>query len=258
MHHCHHHNNPVIDLSFLGISEPGLILTMFVTGLAGSFTHCIGMCGPIAIGQMSIRLMHTPKEKMTQWNKIQCSLALPYYIGKALTYSILALVALELSENFKDSKGFLYVGLFLMIVTGLLFIKAGLSKTFFFMELDKDNLLNKVLNKVNNFISNNTKKLSANPKGIKGWLLGMILGLIPCGLVYASIVTVVSNSDSMWLAGSAMFAFGLGTIPGLFMVAYLGQQILSRWKKPFNILYSITMFFNAYLILSYALRFIKF
>ncbi|AEI89452.1 hypothetical protein midi_01176 [Candidatus Midichloria mitochondrii IricVA] len=57
---------------------------MFVTGIVGSFTHCIGMCGPIAISQMSMRLMNLPKEKMTQKNKVLCAASIPYYIGKKL------------------------------------------------------------------------------------------------------------------------------------------------------------------------------
>jgi hypothetical protein len=39
------------------IAEPsgglaGLSLALFLAGLAGSFTHCVGMCGPFVIAQV--------------------------------------------------------------------------------------------------------------------------------------------------------------------------------------------------------------
>ena len=61
-HHSHESQNVfvqyILDSDILGISGISIICAMFIYGIIGSFTHCIGMCGPIALGQMNMRLMH--------------------------------------------------------------------------------------------------------------------------------------------------------------------------------------------------------
>ncbi|AIF81928.1 hypothetical protein I862_06870 [endosymbiont of Acanthamoeba sp. UWC8] len=254
MAHCeHHHNHSSFNineiLSFLGLDAggEGLILTLFLTGLAASFTHCIGMCGPIALTQMSMRLMHLPKEKMQEKYKLNAALSLPYYFGKAFTYVVLMLIAMIFSKSIKNIPYIKWAALILLMITALLFIKSGITKTFQLFDLKLP-----FKNKLDNFFAGKVSKLNLSPFGFKGLIMGMILGLIPCGIVYASIITVISRTDSYFTATIAMFMFGLATIPGLFLVSYLGGQILSSKKAIFNSLYSLMMFVNAYLIISYA------
>lgn len=255
MAHCNHHHaakssfnfDEMLGLLGLDADGSGLILTLFLTGLAASFTHCIGMCGPIALTQMSMRLMHLPKEKMQEKYKLSAALSLPYYFGKAFTYVILMLTAMIFSKSIKNIPYIKWVALSLLIITALLFIKSGLTKTFqlFSFELP-------FKTKLDNFITRSINKLNLSPYGFKGFIMGMILGLIPCGIVYASIITIISKAESYFIAVSAMFMFGLATLPGLFLVSYLGSHILNSKRTIFNSLYSLMMFVNAYLIISYA------
>lgn len=258
MAHCEHHHhaepttiNEIIQFLGLEVSSGGLILTLFLTGIAASFTHCIGMCGPIALSQMSMRLMHLPKEKMYERYKISCALSLPYYLGKAFTYVILMLIAMVFSKSIKGLP-YIKLGAFLLlIIVALLFIKAGFTKTFQLFGFDlpyKANLNNLVINKVS--------KLNLSPYGLQGFLMGLVLGLIPCGIVYASIVTIISSTNNYFIAILAMFMFGIATIPGLFLVSYLGEHILKTKKFLFSLLYSLMMFANGYLLISYAIKLI--
>jgi sulfite exporter TauE/SafE len=65
--------------------------------------------------------------------------------------------------------------------------------------------------------------------GGKGYLLGVLLGFIPCGLLYGALTAAASTGDP--LAGAfGMGAFVLGTIPTLFAVALLGHFAGQRWR----------------------------
>jgi sulfite exporter TauE/SafE len=61
-------------------------------------------------------------------------------------------------------------------------------------------------------------------------LIGLLNGLLPCGLVYIALSgALVSEtlSGSVWF----MFLFGLGTMPYLFLITYFGQAIRGRVYK---------------------------
>jgi hypothetical protein len=254
---CHHGHAPTNDtlsnadilLNNLGINfdGAGLIVTLFLMGLAASFTHCLSMCGPIAVAQMSLRLMHLPKEKMTEFNKFKCALSLPYYLGKASTYSLLAVIGLKASEALTDIPYIKYITVILLVMTALIFIRAGIKRTFEAFSIGLP-----FKKKLDNFITNKFTSLGLNPFGFKGFLMGMVLGLLPCGIVYASMVTIISSTSNYFIAAIAMFMFGIATTPGLLLVSYVGEQLIYRNKKLFNILFTILMFFNAYLLLYYA------
>ncbi len=259
MAHCDHHQhdhslsilNEFIQALGFDAGSGGLILTMFFTGLASSFTHCIGMCGPIALTQMSMRLMSLPKGKMTERNKLSCAFSFPYYLGKSLTYVVLMLIAMSLSKSIKTIPYIKWAALVLLIITAILFMKSGVTKTFQVI-----NLRFPYRNKLNNFFAKKVSKLNLNPFGIKGFIMGFILGLIPCGVVYASIITIISGTGNYIIAILATFTFGLATIPGLFLVSYLGGQLLNKNKTFFNSFYALMMFINAYLLISYAVNLI--
>jgi len=220
MHNCEHHHS-VPHETFFGSDELGIIFSLFILGLAGSFTHCIGMCGPFAIAQTSMRLMNIPNSKLTQLARLKASMLLPYYFGKAVTYCILLTVAFFLSENFKNTPMYKYVAATFLALGILMFIKITINKNFNFIRIP---FLEKLLaNKVD----------VKSTQGINGFFVGMVLGMIPCGLVYAAIVAAVSGSSHYLTAVIAMFSFGLATIPGLFVVSYFGQFILKKYAVVF-------------------------
>jgi sulfite exporter TauE/SafE len=55
-------------------------------------------------------------------------------------------------------------------------------------------------------------------------LLGMLNGLLPCGLVYAALAGAIAQGD--WLAGGVyMLIFGLGTWPMMFALSLSGKML---------------------------------
>jgi sulfite exporter TauE/SafE len=254
--HCHQHQQAIeaipayLTNDFFSYDGIVLILTLFLTGLAGSFTHCIGMCGPIAAAQMSVRLMTIPNQKMSEWSKVKIAFLAPYYFGKALTYC-LTLTTLFLLKYYITINSFnlKYLAASLLLFIAFLFLKSALDSKSNFLDASKI----KPLRFLNNVLVNRFAKLQFNSYGIRGMLLGMVLGLLPCGLVYANIAAIIARTGNLILANFAMFAFAIATIPGLFVVAYLGQQLFIKWRKFFKVFYIIMMVINAWLLVKMAL-----
>jgi hypothetical protein len=67
----------------------------------------------------------------------------------------------------------------------------------------------------------------------QAWMLGLVWGWIPCGLVYSMLVWTVSAGSVLKGAG-LMLAFGLGTLPNLFAMGMVAGS-LARWSKDVRV-----------------------
>jgi len=68
-----------------------------------------------------------------------------------------------------------------------------------------------------------------NPQGLKGYFLGLVLGFIPCGLLYGAFLIAMSISNP-FLAALGMFFFGIATFPSLFFTA-IGSHFLLKFSQ---------------------------
>lgn len=60
------------------------------------------------------------------------------------------------------------------------------------------------------------------------YLMGMTLGLIPCGLVIAALMAAATAPTALQ-AGLAMVAFSIGTMPALVMIGLFGHTVQRRF-----------------------------
>jgi sulfite exporter TauE/SafE len=65
------------------------------------------------------------------------------------------------------------------------------------------------------------------------FLIGLLNGLLPCGLVYMALAGALATAD-LFLSVVFMIMFGLGTIPMLFAVSILGNIATSKLKRIIN------------------------
>jgi uncharacterized protein len=243
MENCHHN---IEYFDFFGLGEFGLLLSVFLTGLAASFTHCMAMCGPLAMMQANIRLMNIPYSQTTQFAKIKAALTLPYYFGKAVSYSVIFVVMLALATHFRSFTFCNNSLAILMMLTGSAFIYMGITKNFSVnLPIPFIQTFSKKISKLSNF-------LKLQPYGFKGFALGIILGFIPCALVIAIIMTILAATQNLLIGLAAILLFALSTVPGLFLASYLGNMTLSSFKNYSSILFRLLSFFNAYLLFSYS------
>lgn len=188
-----------------------LLWTAFSMGLVGSL-HCIGMCGPIALalpfqrGSRLLALGHV----------------LVYNLGRVITYMALGTV-IGLA-----GRGLFLAGMqsWLSIALGILFLVVAL----FSINLESRVVRLPGIRQLNGWVQ---KKLGVllRRQGVFSLLgIGMLNGLLPCGLVYMAVagaVTAGTAVEGAWF----MTMFGLGTIPMMLAIAMLGQFIPVAWRN---------------------------
>ena len=79
-----------------------IIISLFSLGLFGSFSHCIGMCGPFVLTQVSNRLNDISINQLSSFKKLKGIALLPYHFGRITTYSIIGALSSLFTSSFKN------------------------------------------------------------------------------------------------------------------------------------------------------------
>jgi len=196
---------------------------MFMLGLVSSL-HCVQMCGPIVLSY-SVAVTQLQQKASAVSPLLRNHLA--YNAGRILTYSTLGALAgiaggtLGLLGRLA---GFTHI---LAIAAGALMIVVGISM----LGIVPASLLASRLFQIpSSFLRRIGRLLSAQGPGNR-FLLGLALGFLPCGLIYAALLKAMATGSA--LAGAAsMFAFGLGTAGALLalgMFSFAIRMRLNRW-----------------------------
>lgn len=179
-------------------------------GLLGS-VHCIGMCGPIALA--------LPLQRETTRSLL--SGIFIYNFGRAFTYALLGAVSGLAGSAVKWAAG----QQVLSIVAGALILLTLLVNAF-----GKNLKLASPFAKGFTAIRSALGKLFKQKRHDALWLIGMLNGLLPCGLVYAGLAGAAATGS--FLNGALfMFVFGLGTIPALFSLSLAGTKITFSMRE---------------------------
>ncbi len=181
------------------------ILASFFVGLLGSF-HCIGMCGPIAIA------LPVP----TSNNISFVTGRLLYNLGRVVTYSFLGAVFGLLGSRLVIS-GFQQS---VSIVLGVVIVVAVLIPPKYKTKFTQHKIIQKISLPLKSGISDLFKRGTFSAM----FLIGVLNGFLPCGLVYVALAGAIASGDA--ISGSAvMILFGLGTIPTMFAATIFGKFI---------------------------------
>ena len=123
----------------------------------------------------------------------------------------------------------------------------------------KNNKINKKffnINKILDIIKNITKPLFLNPRGLNGYLLGLILGFIPCGLLYSALL-IAANINNDLTAMIAMFCFGISNMAGLTLVSFGNYLFFRKLEFSLNILIQFILLINMIILVIIAIHEIK-
>jgi len=190
------------------------VTAALVLGLIGSF-HCIGMCGPIAVA--------LPVSNRS-WGAKITGTAL-YNIGRAITYGVMGAVFGVLGEGIQlgGFQSWVSVAMgVIMIVSVLfpvLFRNTGVFEKYIYGYVEK--------------LKQQLAPLLRSSSLSSLFIIGLLNGLLPCGLVYVALAAAIATGG---VASGAMFmfVFGLGTLPMLALVTLLGNVISGRFKSFIN------------------------
>jgi sulfite exporter TauE/SafE len=192
------------------------LLLVFAAGLLGS-AHCLGMCGgfvlAIANGQDTAARL--------QW------LQTLYFLGKTITYALLG--ALVGAFGAVLSAQFTGIQHAVSIVAGVVMIVIGLGLIGLLRRFEGSAVWSR--------LPGLSKAMGAFLRrgGTVGTLgLGVLNGLLPCGLVYGLLVKAASTG-SAGAGALTMAAFGLGTIPALYLLGVSGYLLRPVWRSRLNV-----------------------
>lgn len=181
-----------------------LIFAGFALGLVSSL-HCIGMCGPIALG--------IPVYQLNPFNR-NLSLLL-YNFGRTITYSCLGMMA----GIFGQAVSIAGYQQSLSIVVGIMIIL-----TVVLQYSRKKNFQPGFLPALFNWIESTMAKLLRSKSKSNYLLIGIVNGLLPCGMVYIALAAALTYNNGF--RGTFFMAmFGLGTIPLMLAFSIIGFHV---------------------------------
>jgi len=199
---------------------------MFALGLVSSL-HCVQMCGPIVLSY-SVALESLQKNA-ARGSAVPLLLQnhLSYNAGRILTYSVLGAVAGVAGGTLGLVGRLAGLTHVLAIVAGGLMIVVGISM----LGVIPASLLGNHLFRISaTFLRRVGRLLSAAGAGNR-FLLGLALGLLPCGLIYAALLKAMATGSAL-TGAVTMLAFGLGTAGALLALGMFSSAIrmrLNRW-----------------------------
>lgn len=175
----------------------------FILGLISSL-HCIGMCGPIA---MVLPVDHNNREK-------KALQIITYHLGRIFSYSVIGLLFGIIG------RGFYLAGIQqqLSIFAGLAMIVMILLPANIFAGYNFSKPIFRVISKLKGRLG----KQFLKPSFKSIFSIGILNGLLPCGMVYAAVFGALAM-PKLYYSIFYMMLFGLGTVPLMSGVVYLQQ-----------------------------------
>lgn len=189
-------------------------LTAISIGLMGSL-HCVGMCGPIA---MAVPLSNQGKayRLLGTFN---------YLFGKAITYSLLGLFSSAFAKAI-ELTGFQR---YMSLVTGILILLIFLGQQF----AEKNHAFDRLNFKWVALLKKQFHKFLHEKNLTSAFLIGLINGVLPCGLVYIALAGAV-GAGGWWQSMLYMFLFGMATMPLLFTVMVFKDKLRLSFRGFFT------------------------
>lgn len=217
-----------------------LPLGLFVAGLAGGALHCVGMCGPFVLGQVMATADATPPSGYGEWRRLSGAALAPYHLGRATTYTLLGGIAGGATALFAATTGFAWLSSLFLAIAALLLIAQAAGLAIGSRTTPWSSTLSRLAAPLSR---------SRHPAGRYG--LGVLLGFLPCGLLYGALAAAAGSSSAIDGA-LCMLAFALGTIPALVAVGWGGLLLRRRLRDTGRWIAAPVLLANAALMLALA------
>lgn len=224
----------------------GLLASLLMAGLLGSITHCVGMCGPFVLAQTVSRLEDRPAANMQEWHRLAGAALVPYHLGRATTYIALGAAAAALAAGMIHVTGLRWLSAALLVLAASFFLGYALRQLGrrwairLSPRIPGDTGDSGWSHRIRRLV----RPLFARPVGWRGYVLGVALGFLPCGLLYGALAAAAASGRP--LAGAlAMLAFTLGTVPSLVVVAFAGHVAGRQFRGAAVRLMPALMLINA-------------
>jgi hypothetical protein len=181
-------------------------------GLAGGFSHCIGMCGIFVVSYAGLPDKNDPARFR------QPERHLMFHAGRLISLTTLGLLGGAigaLGHHWATLQSIVSIaagGLMLALALGLV----GLWPRF---KLPEPDIMSAGGGRLRRLFLRALRSQSA----LKPLVIGVFVGLLPCGLTYNALLGTFALRP---LSGALlMVAFGIGTVPGLLALGLFGNRL---------------------------------
>ena len=183
-------------------------------GLAGGFSHCIGMCGIFVLTYSTATRGRSERPSSVRH--------VLFHAGRLLSLTALGAIAggagsIDHSWARSQASVSIVAG---VILCGLALGFAGIVPWFKIPEPDVFGAGSGVLRRA-------FARVMRSENRLRPLMIGAFVGLLPCGLIYQCLIPA-ALAGSVRAGAFTMFVFGLGGIPGLLSLACLGNTVLGR------------------------------
>lgn len=225
-----------------------LYLLMFASGLFGGFGHCLGMCGPIVA---SYCVMMEDKRFLPH---------LLYNYGRMTTYVLLGGLMGFSGAFLGTVQSIQFIQKSVMIVAGIVIILMGLGLAGWLPFLPSIRS-GSGGGRFSLLFTGWVRNIFAGKLPIGAFYpMGIVLGFIPCGLVYTALITTAragmeaENELVGLLQGFLlMLLFGLGTLPALLLFGRFVNMISLQMREKLYKLSAVFMIIMGIIFLVRAL-----
>jgi sulfite exporter TauE/SafE len=203
--------------------------TALLFGLLSSL-HCGGMCGPIALSLP--RNGNSPLQNFSG--------KFLYNSGRIATYTLLGGFLGMFGKGL--SLAGIQQGISIALGIGVLLVVA--------FSYNPDMLLQKIsaFRIFQTFIIKRFQKVLKRPSFASMFIVGVLNGLLPCGVVYIALTGALATGNI--LSGMGYMAlFGLGTLPMMLAISLAGSVISLSFKKSIQKITPFVMVFFAVLLI---------
>ena len=187
----------------------------FLAGVAGS-THCVGMCG----GIVAAIALHARDAKPGARRMILLS----YNLGRIGTYTALGVIAGFMGATL-DVLPMKSAANWVFAAANLFVFCAGTAS---FLQVSSFSLFS-LESTGGRFFSGVLRWTVSDASWFRAFILGLVLGFLPCGLVYAPLIAGAATGSPL-AGGAIMAALGLGTLPLLFFFGTASAALSAKLR----------------------------
>jgi sulfite exporter TauE/SafE len=189
------------------------------------------MCGPFVLAQVGAR---------AGLSRLTGAALLPYHLGRGTTYIALGALLAAPIGLLSRLEALRWIPAAMLVAAAGLFLVQALRGW------------NVIGARAPRFL-HLARGLFARPLGARGYALGVVLGFLPCGLLYSALGAAAATADPV-SAGAGMLGFVLGTLPMLVAIGILGHGAATHWRDLARKAMPVVAAVNAVVLLAMAWR----
>ena len=192
-----------------------------LVGLLGG-VHCLAMCGGI-VGALTLSL-----KSEQQGRAASLPYLLSYNLGRISSYTAAGAIAGGIGVMLAGIVSLQYAQQVLLLLAALFMLAMGLYLGGWWMGLTR---IERLGGHAWRHIEPMGRKLLPVRSLKQAFLLGLLWGWLPCGLVY-SVLIWATTAGSALNGALLMFSFALGTLPNLLLMGTAANWLSAHTRKP--------------------------